>query len=320
MQIATSNGEKDVLVVGAGYLGKRVARLSQQLGYRVFATTRHRDRFDELKRDRFHPILLDWNDSRTFSEQDPPQGETVTISGQTFAPGLRVLVAVAYDPRGLGAKPVSRYDSQVLGLRRLLRHLPSDALVSYVSTTGVYHQRNGEWVDETSTTHPTREAAAVHLQAEQELHRNRPNGKFLVLRLAGIYGPGRIPRVADIASGKPIEANPDTYLNLIHVDDAAKICLRSWDYLDSHSFQGASMQQRLMLVADHYPVARGEFYREVARQVGGPSPSFVPPAATTSPRRRGEANKRICNRKMARSLMSNLAFPDYRQGLVSALG
>ncbi|MCC9604049.1 NAD-dependent epimerase/dehydratase family protein [Stieleria sp. JC731] len=309
------NEQQDVLVVGTGYLGKRVAQIAHQLGYRVFTTTRRPERLDELKRAGFHPILLDWNDSRTFSESTSHRREGFASIEQAFSPHLRVLVAVSYDSRGR----LGRYESQVLGFRRLLHWLPPDSRVAYVSTTGVYHQTGGVWVDERSPTHPSREAAAVHLQAEQQLHRTRPSGKYLILRLAGIYGPERIPRIADVAAGTPVQTNPSTYLNLIHVDDAAQACVNSWDYMDAEQNEGASIQRRLFLVADNMPVQRGDFYNEIARQTHSPKPNFVPPSANASPRRRGETDKRICSRKMRRLILPSLRYPDFRQGLVSAL-
>ncbi|MDM4017745.1 NAD-dependent epimerase/dehydratase family protein [Roseiconus lacunae] len=327
MENGVRDHQKDVLVVGTGYLGNRVAQLSQRLGYRVFATTRRLNRLDELKGRGFHPILLDWNDSRMFegagivsaessSRDDSSQvADAVSLIDQSFSPELRVLVAVSYDSQS----PYSRYESQVLGLRRLLRFLPKDARISYVSTTGVYHQTDGVWVDETSTTRPSREAARVHLQAEQELHRRRPSGMNLVLRLAGIYGPGRVPRVADVVSKVPIATVPDSYVNLIHVEDAARACVRSWDYWDETADRSPSMQRRLFLVADDRPVTRGDFYRRVARLSGVPEPEFVAPDSQTTPRRRAETNKRICNAKMRRHLIQKLNYPDYREGLVSAL-
>ena len=69
-------------------------------------------------------------------------------------------------------------------------------------------------MDETSATEPTREGGAVHLQAEQLLRGRRPDSTWTILRLAGIYGPGRVPRAADVIAGRPIAAPESGFLNL----------------------------------------------------------------------------------------------------------
>ena len=297
--------ETDVLVVGTGYLGKRVALKSAQLGYRVYATTRSRTRLDELHREGFQPFQVDWNDSRTLA----------TVAKSNFARNLRVLVAVSYDSQSRFA----RYESQVVGLRRLLQVLPDDAKICYISTTGVYHQNGGVWVDETSPTFPPRDAARVHLQAEQELHRQRPFGHWRVLRLAGIYGPGRVPRAKDVIAGRPVDANPKSFLNLIHVDDATRAVLASWESMGMDDVCRPSMQHRLFLIADDAPVSRGNFYQEIARRYHAAPPKFVTPNERTNPRRRTGTNKRVCNWKMRQQLLPTLDYPDYLCGLASSL-
>ena len=76
--------------------------------------------------------------------------------------------------------------------RNLLQFVSSETHVCYISTTGVYHQCNGCWVDETSPTRPRREGGRVHLWAEELLRRHRSGSPWTILRLAGIYGPNRI--------------------------------------------------------------------------------------------------------------------------------
>ncbi|WP_182866238.1 NAD-dependent epimerase/dehydratase family protein [Rhodopirellula sp. JC639] len=304
------NDNTDVLVVGAGYLGQLVAKLSVATAAgssaKVYATTRHQNRFTELADNGFHPIRFDWTDQGTFPN--------LPLQHVSAAP--RVLVAVSYDRNS----PRDRYQSQVGGLRNLLRVLPADARLCYISTTGVYHQSDGRWVDETSPTHPTRLGGRVHLQAEALLHALRPVAPWAVLRLAGIYGPGRVPRVADVIAGRPI-ASPETgFLNLIHVHDAARAVLAAWETMATTAASPVvSMQSRLYAVSDDVPVVRGDFYREIARRCGAPAPRFVAPPADAPDRMRSDSNKRVWNRKLRRELLPALDFPDYRCGLADVL-
>ncbi|QEG01160.1 NAD dependent epimerase/dehydratase family protein [Stieleria maiorica] len=304
------NDNTDVLVVGAGYLGQIVAKLSASAAAgtsaKVYATTRHQNRFAELAGNGFHPIRFDWTDQATFPN----------LPWRQLSAAPRVLVAVSYDRNS----PLDRYQSQVGGLRSLLRVLPTDARLCYISTTGVYHQTDGRWVDETSPTHPTRLGGRVHLQAESLLHALRPAAPWAVLRLAGIYGPGRVPRAADVIAGRPIASPESGFLNLIHVQDAARAVLAAWEKMATASGGPVvSMQSRLYAVSDDAPVMRADFYREIARRCGAPAPRFVAPPPHASDRMRSDSNKRVWNRKLRRELLPALDFPDYRCGLADVL-
>ena len=279
-----------ILVFGCGYLGRCVAENAVFSHSRVWATTRQRSKAQQLSSRGIEPVIADWTDKRTLCGL--PQVD-------------QVLVAVSYDRQG----GQSRYDSQVGGLRNLLDVISPQTRVCYISTTGVYHQTDGSWVDETSPTRPESEGGKVHLQAEQLLHQARPNSPWTILRLAGIYGPGRVPRAADVIAGRPIASPQDGFLNLIHVEDAAQAVMAAW----------AQSKHRLFVVSDGCPVVRGEFYREVARQCNAPVPSFIEPAAGDAVRRRSTGNKRISNRRMKRDLVAKLKFPTYREGLASFL-
>jgi nucleoside-diphosphate-sugar epimerase len=137
--------------------------------------------------------------------------------------------------------------------------------------------------------------------------------RSVILRLAGIYGPGRVPFIRELRAGEPIAAPATGWLNLIHVDDAA-------DVVDGASklppFEDGP---RVYCVSDGQPVQRGEFYSEVARQIGAAPPRFVEPDATSPRAARAEANRRVSNARMLADLHVDLAYPDYRAGLANAV-
>ncbi|MEO2092124.1 MAG: sugar nucleotide-binding protein, partial [Gemmataceae bacterium] len=95
--------------------------------------------------------------------------------------------------------------------------LPVGSRLLYISSTSVYGQTDGAWIDETSPTEPLEESGRVILEAEQTLRQFRPDA--VVLRFAGIYGPGRVLRKASLLKGEPVPGDPDRFINLIHVDD-----------------------------------------------------------------------------------------------------
>jgi nucleoside-diphosphate-sugar epimerase len=279
-----------VLVFGGGYLGSRVAESLAFSENRVWVTTRSSQKALQFSRRGWEPIVADWCDPSTLGGM-PRAG--------------RVLIAVSYDR----SSSASRQDALLGGLANLLRVLSPTARVCYISTTGVYHQTSGEWVDETSPTEPTREGGVVHLQAEQCLNAAIPAERRTVLRLSGIYGPGRVPRAADVIAGRPIASHEEGFLNLIHVDDAVRAVIESWRQ-ESHS---------LYLVSDDHPVRRGDFYREIARQTDAPEPQFITPPPDSSQASRSESNKRVRNVRMKSHLLPELCFPSYREGLSNVL-
>jgi nucleoside-diphosphate-sugar epimerase len=279
-----------ILVFGCGYLGQRVAEKTVFYQQKVWATTRSPSKADRLRALGIEPLVADWTDKEALCGLPPVE---------------RILIAVSYDPRG----GHNRHDSQIGGLRNLLEKVSPQAHLCYISTTGVYHQTDGNWVDEDSPTQPRREGGKVHLMAEQLISELRPDSPWTILRLAGIYGPGRVPRIADVIAGRPIASPPEGFLNLIHVEDAAEAVIAAW----------SRAQRRLYVVADDSPVVRGDFYREIARRCNAPPPRFVEPDADAPARQRAESNKRIRNQRFKRDLIPELRFPTYREGLTSVM-
>ena len=308
-----SSDHSDVLVIGCGYLGSKVAHLAGKGGAdhqtnRVFTTTRSSEKAAYFESLSWIPVLLDWTDQRSVSSLKRQLGSDTQCN-------LRVLISVSYDRRS----DRSRYESQVGGLSNLLAVLPDDARICYISTTGVYHQTDGVWVDETSPTRPDREGGKVHLAAESLIRRKRATSPAMILRLSGIYGPDRVPRSADVISGRPIASPKNGFLNLIHVDDAAMAVFASWSRMSIQQRGDSNNKRHLYVVSDDHPVIRGDFYREIARQAKVSPPKFVDPEHDAPVRMRSNSNKRVWNRRMKADLLPDLKFPSYRDGLANVL-
>ncbi len=284
------------LVFGCGYIGGRVAKRMLAASRHhdrgpVYTVTRSRERADSLARAGFEPIIADWTDRRTL--------RSLPLCGRT-------LVAVSFDPLG----GFSREASQVGGLANLLDFVHAQTDLVYLSTTGVYHQVDGSWVDERSPARATYDGARAHLRAETLLQRRWCSGRWTVLRLAGIYGPGRIPRASDVLAGRPIDGATDGYLNLIHGDDAADAVIAAWS-----SAQGTeSHPSRLYVVADDVPVVRRRFYEQIARLARVAPPQFCKSKGEVLSRR-SASNKRIWNRRFRQELMPRLTYRSFVEGL-----
>jgi nucleoside-diphosphate-sugar epimerase len=265
------------LVAGCGYLGLRVARGWRAAGDRVLAITRRPERAAELAAAGLEPVVADVTAAdRTAWLADLPEITTL-------------FWAVGFDRAGGGSH------ADVHGLRRLLDALPGRPRVILSSSTGVWGDESGTVVDEDTPARPAREAGRVLLEAESLLRSHRL-GPGVALRFAGLYGPGRLPRLDALRAGRPIAADPDSWLNLVHVDDAARIV---------RAVAAAAAPAPLYVVSDGRPVRRRDWYGRLAAAAHAPPPTWDPAA----PRDRG-ADKRVNPARLFRDLGLTLDHPD----------
>lgn len=280
------------LIFGCGYLGKRVARRWRDAGDDVTVVTRRPDRAATFREAGLTPIVADVTDPSTLV--DLPVADTV-------------LFAVGYDRRS----DHSIEEVYAGGVAAVLQALPKGAgRFLYVSSTGVYGDAGGDWVDEATPPDPRRAGGKASLAAEQRLAESRFCDDSAVLRLAGIYGPDRLPYVETLKTGEPIAAPRSGWLNLIHVDDAAEVVLAA---AESDSAPG------LLCVSDGAPPQRGDYYAEVARLLDAPAPRFTEPEPGSPRAARAASDKRVSNAKLLATLPVRLRYPEYQSGLASIL-
>jgi nucleoside-diphosphate-sugar epimerase len=303
------------LIIGCGYLGRRVARNWTAQGDTVFALTRTAEHAEGFRQAGITPIVGDITDAASLTGL--PEADTI-------------LLAVGLD-RQAGH---SQRDVYVGGLDNVLSQLPGSVRrLIYISSTSVYGQNGGEWVDESSECRPESPNGQVCLEAERLLQQKVPQAN--ILRLAGIYGPGRlVARIDALRAGQAPEGNPDGWLNLIHVDDAVAAVLAC-------ERRGAPSTK--YLVADGHPCRRRDYYSLLAAMVGAPAP-FPSPAKgrraggghrfeeNWSPRmgehssstlpdqsQSSSLNKRCDIRRLREELRVALRYPRFNLGLVNAL-
>lgn len=273
------------LVVGCGYLGERVARRWLDRGDRVVAVTRSPARAEVLAAAGIEPLILD------VTAESPGWEQLFGKRG----PGVATIFwAVGFDRSG-GA---SYHDVHVAGLRKLLDAAAiggSRPRIVFSSSTGVWGDERGGIVAEATPPDPSREAGRV-LVAAEHLLATHPVGPGTVLRFAGLYGPGRLPRLADLRAGRPIATDPDSWLNLVHVDDAALVVVAVAD---------ASAPRPLYVVSDGTPVRRREWYGRLADLAAAPPPAWD----ESAPRSRG-GDKRIDSSLVWADLGIGPAYPD----------
>jgi len=300
------------LIVGCGYLGRRMAARWVEEGHEAFATTRSPERAEEWKKGTglicrngpkgashkapspFSPVVADVTRPETLSAL--PKAETV-------------LYAVGFD-RTSGA---SRHQVYAEGLRAVLDALDPAVTrrIIFISSTGVYGDPGGQWVDEDSPCRPESDGGRAFLAGEQILARHPLGERSITLRMAGIYGPGRVPKAEELRAGKPVAVAAGGSVNLIHVDDAAAAVVAA---------EARAEPPRLFLVSDGHPVERREFYTHLAEVLGCAQPRFVEPPPEQRKIGRGGGDKRVRNRRMLEELGVRLAYPTYREGLAGIYG
>ena len=283
------------LIFGCGYLGRRVARQWHDAADEVVVVTRSVEKAGDFESHGYETVVADVTRPKTL--RNLPGAGTV-------------LFAVGHD-RSTGK---SIADVYVEGVRNALAALPPAASrFIYVSTTGVYGNANGGWVDEETPPDPQREGGRASLAAEQTLAAHPLGRRSIILRLAGIYGPGRVPFIDRLRAAEPIPARGAGHLNLIHVEDAAAVVVAATRLAPFDD------GPRIYCVSDGHPVQRSEYYGEVARQIGAQPPQFVEPDPNSPRARRASADRRVRNDRVLADLHVKLAYPDYRAGLAALL-
>jgi len=277
----------NLLIAGCGYVGSALARVRVERGDNVFGLRRH-------------PV-------------DLPRGVVPIAADLAVARSLADLPA-PIDAVVYAASPGGRDDAfyrttYVEGLRNLLEALKAQGQtprrVIFVSSTAVYGQTRGEWVDETSPTEPSHHSGRRLLEAEAVLRDSGWPG--IVLRLGGIYGPRRTRLVDEVRQGRAaIARGGPRYTNRIHRDDCAGVL----DHLIDHAGPADCY-----LGVDCEPEDEAVVLRWLAGVVGATSPRLAGADARRAVR---SGNKRCRNTRL---LASGYAFryPGYRDGYAAVL-
>lgn len=267
-----------LLIAGCGYVGSALATAVAADG---------------------HPV---WGLKRT--PEGLPEGVTPVAADLTDPSSLRAVPtdvdAVVYAVSADARDPAAYRAAYVLGLERLLDRVGEVDRLLYVSSTAVYGQTDGSWADEDSPTTPTAFTGEILLEGEGTA---RAAGGT-VLRLAGIYGPGRTRLVDQVRAGQAPCPPAATYTNRIHRDDAA-----------------GALGHLLVLPApvdtyvgvDDDPAERCTVLRWLAGRLDAPEP-----VVTDEPARRG-GNKRLSNARLKASGY-RFRYPSFRDGYAAMLG
>ncbi|MBP6895176.1 MAG: SDR family oxidoreductase [Pseudacidovorax sp.] len=289
-----------LLVVGCGDVGQRALR---QLGgrMRVLALTSSPERVPALRAAGAVPLVGDLDRPATLRR----------LAG--LAP--RVL-HLAPPPResGAGDDRDSRTRALLQALARSGAVAAPDVLV-YGSTTGVYGDCGGDWIDETRPVAPATARGRRRVDAERAVREAGTRGlRASILRIPGIYAPDRpagTPRERLLRGTPALRAEDDVYTNHIHADDLARACIAGL-------FRGRP--QRVYHASDDTQLRMGEYFDLAADLFGLPRPprlSRTEAVAQLSPMQMSfmSESRRLRNRRLKQELRVRLAWPDVARGL-----
>lgn len=213
----------------------------------------------------------------------------------------------------VSAPPDAEGDPTLSRFRDAIASAPNLAWIGYLSTTGVYGDRGGDWVDETTPATPQSGQSRRRLDAERAwLAFGQETGKPVhIFRLTGIYGPGR-NALANLARGTAQRiAKPGQVFNRIHVDDIAAILAASL-----HRPRPGAVYN----VSDDEPAPPQDVVAYAAKLAGVEPPPEIPfEIAEMRPMARSfyAENKRIANRLIKEELGVRLLYPTYREGIAA---
>ncbi len=187
----------------------------------------------------------------------------------------------------------------------------------YISTTGVYGDCGGEWVDETWPVRPLADRARRRWDAEQALRRwsREGGGELVILRVAGIYGPGRLP-IERIRQGLPLVRECEApFSNRIHIVDLVQVAVAAME----RGVDGAVYN-----VCDGQPSTMTDYFFQVADAAGLPRPPIIARSEMADQLSAGmqsymRESRRLSNRKLREELAIDLAYPTLREGLAASL-
>lgn len=279
--------DRTLFIFGLGYSAEALAHRLLREGWRIIGTTRKPERAEALAAAGIEPVL--WEGGQ---------------APETLEQASHLLASAAPDAEG---DPVLR------ALRpRIAALAPRLAWAGYLSTTGVYGDRAGGWVDEASPPAPSTRRGMARLEAERAWAAI-PDLPLHIFRLAGIYGPGRGPfeKVRRGAARRIVK--PGQVFSRIHVDDIAQVLAASIARPDPGAIYN---------LCDDDPAPPQDVLAHAADLLGLPPPPEIPfEQAELSPMARSfyAENKRVRNDRIKDELGVRLRYPSYREGLAAML-
>jgi nucleoside-diphosphate-sugar epimerase len=281
---------------GLGYSASHLAQRLLAAGWQVAGTVRTEDKAADLRSQGV--------EAHVFDRDHPLPDPEAALAGTTH-----LLVSVPPDGQGAGDAALDHHAGDVVRLADRLQW------AGYLSTTGVYGNRDGGWVDETSALRPSSDRSARRVKAETAWRRlyDDHGVPMHTFRLAGIYGPGRGP-FRSIREGKAKRIDlPEQKFGRIHVEDICQVLEASI----ARPHPGAVYN-----VSDDEPAAPADVTAFACELLGVAPPPLVPWAEAEMSAMAmtfWQDNKRVDNTRVHEELGVRFRYPTYREGLRAVL-
>lgn len=275
---------RKILILGCGYVGTALARLLRAKGDHVTGWVRSEESAAPLRAEGLTIHVGDIGNVADW-ESLPTNFDVAIHCASSNRSGPEVYASVYLE-----------------GLKNLVHHLP-EARLLFTSSTSVYAQTDGAVVTELSPAEPTTETGKILREAEQFGLEHT----VTILRLAGIYGPGRGVLISRLKRGEAvIEGDGTRWINQIHRDDAAAALAHAID---------STEPAEIYNVTDNEPVSYLTFFQWACTALGKPLPPFGP---VNTARKRGVTHKRVSNAKL-RATGWQPQFPTFREGYAQCI-
>ncbi len=275
-----------LFIFGLGYSGLEIAKLARAAGWSVAGTVTSEAKVATLQACGI--------DAEMFDGSAP-------IAGKNIASATHILCSIA---PGTSGDPALRHSAHLMGSARWL---------GYLSTTGVYGDTGGDWVDETAMPRPTQPRSIERLATERLWQGlgTRTGAAVDIFRLPGIYGPGR-SAVDQVRAGTARRIDkPGQVFSRIHIDDIAATVIAAM----STPHAGCVYN-----VTDDLPASSSDLVAYACSLLGKPVPPAISwaeaePAMSAMARSFYSENRRVRNDRIKRELGVTLRYPTYREGL-----
>ncbi len=285
-----------VLIIGCGYVGLPLGAELVRMGHQVVGVTLSGKSHATLAGHGIEPFAADVAQPHAF---------------QNLALPFDWVVNTVASNQGGAIEYRMTYLEGVRNLLRWLEASPPKKFV-YTSSTSVYGHTDGSLVKETSPTEPQGELAAILVSTEKLLLEAAQTKKFpaIILRVAGIYGPGRghlfLQYLKDEAR---IAGHGERLINMIHRDDVVASIIAALK---------SGRPGEVYNTCDDEPVPQIHFFRWLSETLGKNMPPFVHEDAA-APRKRTPTHKKVSNRKLRMELGCALRYPTFRQGYTAEI-
>ena len=291
---------KHIVIIGCGDIGIRVAKIWKNQGKSVFGVARNEESLNTLRQQHIHAVSADLDNPETLTE----------FGGRLCKQSLLYYFA-----------PPPAKGTEDMRMTNFLGSLDKNNLpkqIIYISTSGVYGDQHGQLINEKTTPNPQVDRAKRRFHAEEQLIEcamHNTSVAITILRVGGIYGPGRLPlqRLKDQVPMLHENLSPQT--NRIHADDLAQVCVAAaTEKADGEIYNvsdgtNSNMTEYFNTIADFCDLPRPPLvdWKEAEEKISKGMLSYL------------KESRRMDNSKMINDLEIELIYPTLKHGLTSCI-